>query len=518
MIKTGRYEDRIKEIDTLELPKRETIKQEPVFYVNLNTRKVEVPAAFKNIAVLGDYKAETIWFSVDRYFDGVDLSTKNAAIQFENNQIESCLPADYIYNNSHKNTIREDELLIGWTLVHEVTSVPGPLKLSLKIYSGDIETQTFDYVLHSETFSVNIINGLNVTDVSEKLNPPLDTLSSLVNYIATLYRNQSTTGIDYNLNIREDSLPTIDGQMIKGTLESATFLKPDYDKVLNKPTIDDIEIKGQLSSSMFTNINYSQLVEDTLPKINGHTLIGELTDRDLGIEVIVDKELKDSENPIQNSTVNKKFNSVDTAINENKSEIANIKEQLETLTFVPITISNFTNNLKVVELNDISSKDIIFTWETSKTPNEITLNGTQISQSPYTLKTSIINDTTFTLNVKGVAATDVATATTEVKVVKGIFYGAAAAQDSYSEAFVRELGGKILSTESEHIFTVDAGTDLDKYIYIAAPAADLYEFSVKGFTGGFTLVDDSVTLYNNVQYKIYKSDNKNLGITKVKLS
>jgi hypothetical protein len=512
MIKTGRYEDRIKEIDTLELPKRETIKQEPVFYVNLNTRKVEVPAAFKNIAVLGDYKAETIWFSVDRYFDGVDLSTKNAAIQFENNQIESCLPADYIYNNSHKNTIREDELLIGWTLVHEVTSVPGPLKLSLKIYSGDIETQTFDYVLHSETFSVNIINGLNVTDVSEKLNPPLDTLSSLVNYIATLYRNQSTTGIDYNLNIREDSLPTIDGQMIKGTLESATFLKPDYDKVLNKPTIDNNIIEGALSSSMFTNIDFNQLMN--LPKVNGQELVG-----GQNLEIITDEQFSTTSlHPVQNKTVTQKFTSVDTAINDNKTAIADIKEQLETLTFVPIAISNFTNNLKVVELNDISLKDIIFTWETSKIPNEITLNGIQISQSPYTLKTSITEDTTFTLNVKGVAATDIATATTEVKVVKGIFYGAAAAQDSYSETFVRELGGKILSTESEHIFTVDAGTDLDKYIYIAAPTADLYEFSVNGFTGGFTLVDDSVTLYNNVQYKIYKSDNKNLGITKVKLS
>ena len=511
MIKNNKFQSQYEEIATLDLPQRDYYKKEPVFYVNLNTREIEVPAAFKNLAVTGDHNAEIIWFQMSRYFDGVDLDEKNVAIQFQNSKVAMSIPAEFIlnYQDDALGLIQENELLVGWKLTHEVSSVSGPLTFSLKIYSGDIDTQTFDYVLHTQNATVNILNGLNVTDTSEGLNPPLDTLSTLVNYIAALYRSQASQGIDYNTNIIQGTLPKIDDVRLRGDMSSANIIKNlPYANLVNKPTIDGTTFEGDILSSSFTNLSYAQLVEDSLPKVNGTILTA---GTELEIVTTVDTELKDSENPVQNKVINSKFNEVDKSI-------LDIEEQLKTLTFVPITISNFTNSLNVVELNDTTVKNIDFSWETSKTPSEITLNGTKISQNPYTLKTSITKDTTFTLEVKGVAATDVATATTEVKVVKGIFYGTAAAQDSYSETFIRELGGKILSTESEHVFTVDAGTDLDQYIYIAAPAADLYEFSVNSFIGGFTLVDDSVTLYNNVQYKIYKSDNKNLGITKVKLS
>jgi hypothetical protein len=528
MIKNKEFKDLFDEIGTLIVPPSQKPKDEPVFYVNLNTRKIEIPANFKNLAVCGDHQAETIWFLFDRYFDGVDLASeqKHFAVQFENNQFSSMhVIQDRIYTFDGNGVndkdldryekIDKNQILVGWILKSDITSVPGPLKFSLRIFSGDVETQTYTYSLNTETATVNIVNSLNVTDITENLNPPMDTLSSLVNYIAELYRNQEVKGIEW-VNVRNK--PQIDGNDINGNMSSLSFACANYNNLSGKPTIDGTEIKGELYSSMFKNIDFEQI--QNVPKLNGEPL-------EPGQEIViqVDNAFSDkSENSVQNKVLTARFKTAEGAIEVNSNNIAShtqeiksIKEQLQTLTFIPIAISNFRNDLNVVELNDTSSKTIHFTWETSKEATNSKINGVDAS-SPYTLNTSIDRDTTFTLTVKGVSSTDIASATTEVKVVKGIFYGAATLQDTYSESFLRELSGKILSTESEHIFTVDAGTDLDKYIYIAAPAADLYELSVNGFMGGFTLVDDSVTLYNNVQYKIYKSDNKNLGITKVKLS
>ena len=60
------------------------ITEEPVFNVDLNTREIEIPKQFRNLAVYSDHMAETIWFAVDRYYDGVDLYRKRVAIQYVN--------------------------------------------------------------------------------------------------------------------------------------------------------------------------------------------------------------------------------------------------------------------------------------------------------------------------------------------------------------------------------------------------------------------------------------------------
>ena len=44
---------------------------EPIFEINANTRSINVPTDFKSngLSVQGDHLAETVFFSVDRYFD-----------------------------------------------------------------------------------------------------------------------------------------------------------------------------------------------------------------------------------------------------------------------------------------------------------------------------------------------------------------------------------------------------------------------------------------------------------------
>ena len=51
---------------------------EPLFEINANTRLIKIPDEFKNgISVQGDEIAETIFFSIDRYFDATDFYNDN---------------------------------------------------------------------------------------------------------------------------------------------------------------------------------------------------------------------------------------------------------------------------------------------------------------------------------------------------------------------------------------------------------------------------------------------------------
>ena len=89
MITSKAYLDRLKELENLSYEYRDVDPhQEPIFNVNLNKRLIKVPDSFsKFLAVKGDHKAETIWFAVDRYFDGKDLSADEWDVYIDENSI-----------------------------------------------------------------------------------------------------------------------------------------------------------------------------------------------------------------------------------------------------------------------------------------------------------------------------------------------------------------------------------------------------------------------------------------------
>lgn len=56
------------------------VKDEEPFIIDADTRIIKVPNNNCTYAVSGDDLAETIYFVIDRYFDKVDLTTKNIAV------------------------------------------------------------------------------------------------------------------------------------------------------------------------------------------------------------------------------------------------------------------------------------------------------------------------------------------------------------------------------------------------------------------------------------------------------
>lgn len=100
----------------------------------------------------------------------------------------------------------------------------------------------------------------------------------------------------------------------------------------------------------------------------------------------------------------------------------------------------------------------------------------------------------------------------------GIYYGILDSEDIDLDSM---LSLNCLLQENRNTsITVDAN-DVNDYIYICIPYDyGIPEFSVNGFYGGFTLLNDNymVDKYNTsnpIRYQIYRSDNKNLGKTTV---
>jgi hypothetical protein len=56
-------------------------KDEPVYKIDWNTRKVEAPTY---LSVEADHSAEIVFFEMDRYYDNVDLANMVGLIQFRN--------------------------------------------------------------------------------------------------------------------------------------------------------------------------------------------------------------------------------------------------------------------------------------------------------------------------------------------------------------------------------------------------------------------------------------------------
>ena len=58
---------------------------EPLFEIDADSRKITVPSNFatNGLSVQGDHLAETVFFSIDRYFDYKDLNTCNIRINWK---------------------------------------------------------------------------------------------------------------------------------------------------------------------------------------------------------------------------------------------------------------------------------------------------------------------------------------------------------------------------------------------------------------------------------------------------
>lgn len=154
---------------------------EPFFKIDANTRTITVPDEFskggKGVSVKGDEVAETVYFSIDRYFDTTDFYDKNlkAIVQWENankdQKISLTTEKAVIVDQSEG----AEKVIFGWPLTSEVTEYDGNVTFSVRFYNIKKDEQDKEYLEYSFSTlnaTVKIHKGLDL----DLINGGLDTV------------------------------------------------------------------------------------------------------------------------------------------------------------------------------------------------------------------------------------------------------------------------------------------------------------------------------------------------------
>lgn len=107
------------------------------FVIDANSRKIGVPQEFarNGVGVEGDHFVESLYFTIDRYFDTTDFAQSNikAIVEWINAKGEKC------YSPAWTKILSDDDekLIIGWVLTDKATEKAGIVKFSIRLYSLD---------------------------------------------------------------------------------------------------------------------------------------------------------------------------------------------------------------------------------------------------------------------------------------------------------------------------------------------------------------------------------------------
>ncbi len=103
---------------------------EPIYEIDLNTRIVNAP---NFLSVESDHEAEIIYFSMDRYFESMDLVNCTGLVLFKNANNEEfayLIPAYDIVSQPGK-------IIFGWDIQGAVTKYSGTVQFAFKFYKLD---------------------------------------------------------------------------------------------------------------------------------------------------------------------------------------------------------------------------------------------------------------------------------------------------------------------------------------------------------------------------------------------
>ena len=146
---------------------------EPVYKIDLNTRKIEPPPY---IGVEGDHEAECVFFEVDRFYDGIDLSDSIGLILFKNAKDEEYYQVIPYYDIDSV----KDKIIFPWLIQAPAALYGGVVSFSIKFYKIEPTSGELIYELNTLIAKTKVLVGwANMTGQSHTYNL-LDPQSLLV--------------------------------------------------------------------------------------------------------------------------------------------------------------------------------------------------------------------------------------------------------------------------------------------------------------------------------------------------
>lgn len=226
---------------------------EDPFVIDANARTITVPTAFVKCAgVQNDALCEIITFTVDRYFDYVDLDNTSIMVQWKNAQnVEGTHLISLKDIDTYPGKIR-----FGWPLTSDVTKVPGDVIFSVRFFirnevataaNGAEDNSPIKYILNTLPAKINIKPSLNITDPVVK-----------EENVADLFK-------DFIQNSMNPS-----GERPLSPFFTAPGLNLETSDALNEN--DELEFKAQAINADNGNISYRWLYRDSTKSENDYAI------------------------------------------------------------------------------------------------------------------------------------------------------------------------------------------------------------------------------------------------------
>ena len=322
----------------------------------------------------------------------------------------------------------------------------------------------------------------------------------------------------------------------------------DYTELTNKPSINNVLLTGNRSlndlgiaskssvttiENNITNINADLNIlkpaatSSDIGKVpvvksvaNGHVTEYEFGEGGGGTTDYSDLDNKPSINNVM-LTGNRSLNDLGIA---SSIDLNALDERVAELEYNPLTLNSLTVSPSLAEIGSTVTSATL-SYSMSKAATLMQLDGTDISNTassgtiPVT-GLSLTSSKTWTVRAQDarmasrsewVSRTATLTFTNKVK------YTATGIPSEVNDAFLNGFATKTLSTGKIRSFSVNAGSG--QYIWYALPSGyGACAFTVNGFTGGFSLIrtfNHTNESGYTTEYRVYRSDNANLGSTSV---
>lgn len=224
----------IKKLDKIEAPEfahlakklRFYLQKQKLYNIDLNTRKIEAPTF---LSVKGDHEAQVICFTVDRFFENMDLAQDIiCVVQYINAKGDP-----YLYRVPFYDTYllkEEGKLVLPWIIKDPVTIASGKIQFSLQFYKLDKEENlSFQPIVLSEkTYTTGIYyydndNNERVLDNSEKFTADRDYYEythKVKGYLFNLSTLPAYSQVLHSLNIKNIPQPEYEYVLVKDINEN----------------------------------------------------------------------------------------------------------------------------------------------------------------------------------------------------------------------------------------------------------------------------------------------------------
>ena len=132
---------------------------EKIYEIDLKTRKIDSP---KFLSVLKDHSAESVYFSVPRYVDYMDLAETACVIQYKRADGKVGMYHVPYYDITSQNDPGRERLIFPWLLSGYVTEISGNIEYSIKFFRINEAGTKYLYNLNTLPATSAILYGLDV--------------------------------------------------------------------------------------------------------------------------------------------------------------------------------------------------------------------------------------------------------------------------------------------------------------------------------------------------------------------